>query len=374
MTVAVVEVGPQAVRGPGSAPLQQVSVALSCIDDPLALLDDRAVDVGDLWRDVLRAAAGDVEDAVVVVVPTWWPAGRVEVVAAAAEAVFPKVVVARRSILAMGAEATVVELSAEWAVVTPASMKPLVFARDAPDVEAHLAVSSSVIVDTPSGVRPLCADVSARLRRLGIPLVHSTPHRLGAAAATMLPGGPRRLRALPGRRTLAVMAGIAVAAGTAGGSWAAQAFTARPDADSATRLLTDGRVTVRVPAAWTAQRVTAGAGSERVRVAPAGGMPALHITQSGGAAEVSLESVAQTLGTAMASEPAEVFVDFRPAGDRGGRPAVTYTERRGDTETLWTILVDGTTRIAIGCQHPSGQAALIEDICTEAVLSARASK
>lgn len=374
MTAAVVEAGPVTIRGPGSAPAQSVSVALACIDDPLALLDGRAVHVDDLWRDVLRAAAGDVEDAVVIVVPTWWPAGRIEVVTAAAEAVFAEVVVARRSILALGVDATVVELSAEWAVVTPASSESLVCSRDAPEVEAHLTVSSSVVFDTPSGVQPLSADVAVRLRRLGIPLIHSTPHRMRAAAATMLPEHSRSLRARPGRRTVAVLAGIAVAAGAAGGSWAAQAFTAKPNADNATRLLTEGRVTVRVPAAWTAQRVTTGAGSERVRVAPAGDMPALHITQSVGAAEVSLKSVAETLSAAMASEPEEVFVDFRPAGDLGGRPAVTYVERRGDTETRWVVLVDGTTRIAIGCQHPSGQAAQIEDVCTEAVLSARASK
>ena len=61
MTACVVEVGPEAVCGPGSVSLQKVSVALECIDDRLALMDDGVIAVDDLWRDVLGAAADGVD-------------------------------------------------------------------------------------------------------------------------------------------------------------------------------------------------------------------------------------------------------------------------------------------------------------------------
>lgn len=372
MTACVVEVGPEAVCGPGSVSLQKVSVALECIDDRLALLDDSVIGVDDLWRDVLGAAAAGVDGPVVIVVPTWWSAGRLDVVVAAARAVFADSVVVSRSVV-LSSEATIVELSTDWIVVTPASSEPQVFPRGSLDVDAHLRGSSSLVIDTPSGVRPLSTEVIATLRRSGIVFSHSTRQRIRAAAAAMVPERSPRMRVRPGRRTVAVMAGIALTAGAAGGSWAAQAFTTQPGPGAATRLLTDGRVEVRVPAAWAAERITSGAGSERVRVAPPAGIPALHITQSLGA-QTSLPRVAETLRSAIDSEPDGVFVDFRPAGQSGGRPAVTYVERRGDTETRWAVLVDGTTRIAIGCQHPSGHPEHVEQVCVEAVSSARALK
>jgi type VII secretion-associated protein (TIGR03931 family) len=369
MTACVVEVGPEVVCGPGSVSPQKVSVALGCIDDRLALLDGGAVAVDDLWRDVLGAAADGVDGPVVIVVPTWWSAGRLDVVVAAARTVFADFIVEPRSSV-LSSEATIVELAADWIVVTSASSEPQVISRDSLDVEAHLAGSSSLVIDTPSGVPPLSTDVIAALRRSGIPFSHSARQRLASAAAAMVAERSPRIRLRPGRRTVAVMAGIALTAGAAGGSWAAQALTALPGSGDATRLLTDGRVEVRVPATWAAERITSGAGSERVRVAPPAGMPALHITQSVGA-ETSLPRVAETLRAAIDSEPGGVFVDFRPVGERGGRPAVTYVERRGDAETRWAVLVDGTTRIAIGCQHPSGHPEDIEQACVAAVLSAR---
>ncbi|OAN34506.1 type VII secretion-associated protein [Mycolicibacterium iranicum] len=372
MTACVLEVGPETIHGPGHASRQQVSAALECIDDRLALLEGDAAAVDDLWCDVLGAVADGFDGPVVIVVPTWWSAGRFGVVVAAARAVFADAVVVPRSSV-LSSEATVVELSADWIVVTEASSEPLVFSRGSPDVKIHLAAANSVVIDTPSGVQPLSADVIESMRRGGIPFVHSSPHRMDIAAAAVVPKRTRRVHARPGRRTVAVMAGIALTAGTAGGSWAAQGFTAQPGASYETRLLTDGRVEIRVPAAWVAERVTSGSGSERVRVAPAAGMPALHITQSVDT-EGSLAHVAETLRAAIVSETDGVFVDFRPAGQRGGRPAVTYVERRGDTETRWAVLVDGTTRIAIGCQHLSGHPEDIEDSCVEAVLTARVLK
>ena len=372
MTACVVEVGPEAVCGPGSVSLQKVSVALECIDDRLALMDDGVIAVDDLWRDVLGAAADGVDGPVVIVVPTWWSAGRLDVVVAAARTVFADCIVVPRSVV-LSSEATIVELSTDWIVVTSASSEPQVFPRGSLDVEAHLAGSSSLVIDTPSGVQPLPTDVIATLRRRGIPFSHSTRQRLASAAAAMFPERSPRIRVRPGRRAVAVMAGLALTAGAAGGSLAAQALTAQPGSGDATRLLTDGRVEVRVPATWAAERVTSGAGSERVRVAPPAGIPALHITQSVRSG-TSLPRIAETLRAAIDSEPSGVFFDFRPAGQFGGRAAVTYVERRGDTETRWAVLIDGTTRIAIGCQHPSGHPERVEQVCVEAVQSARALK
>lgn len=373
MTLCVVEVGPESIRGRSPVPQQQISAALESIDDRFAILEGGVVAVAELWCDVLHTSADGCGGPVVVVVPTWWPAGRVEVVTVAARAVFAEVAVVQRSILAANGDATVVELSAEWAVVTSPSAESVVLARGSRDVEALLAASSSVLLDTPLGVRPLSTDAIVGLRRLAVPFAHSSPQRMGAAAEALGAERSRRARHRPGRRTGAVMAGIALSVGAAGGIWAAQAFTAHPNPGGSTRMLTEGRVTVAVPAAWTAERVTAGTGSDRVRVAPQAGMPALHITQSVGA-QTSLEQVAEALRSAMTFEPGGVFVEFRPAGERGGRPAVTYVERRGDTETRWAVLVDGATRIAIGCQHPNGHPEHIEDVCGEAVRSARAAK
>ncbi|PRC54618.1 type VII secretion-associated protein, partial [Mycobacterium sp. ITM-2017-0098] len=65
-----------------------------------------------------------------------------------------------------------------------------------------------------------------------------------------------------------------------------------------------------------------------------------------------------------------VFVDFDPSAERGGRPAVTYVERRAAGETRWAVLVDGAVRIASGCQGAAGDPAAVEDACLQAVRSA----
>ncbi|WP_156448557.1 type VII secretion-associated protein, partial [Mycobacterium sp. NAZ190054] len=153
--------------------------------------------------------------------------------------------------------------------------------------------------------------------------------------------------------------------------WAAQALSDRPAAPPGTRLLVEGRVGVSVPASWTVERVTAGPGSARVRVADGGGLPALHITQADGV-PATVPEVAETLWKAIESETPGVFVDFDAGGERAGRPVVTYLERRTDSQTRWSVLVDGTLRIAIGCQSAPGQQSAVEGVCDEAVRSARA--
>ncbi len=50
MTGIVVEVGPATVRGPNHADAEWVSAGIDGIDDELTLIDDRPVEVADVWR------------------------------------------------------------------------------------------------------------------------------------------------------------------------------------------------------------------------------------------------------------------------------------------------------------------------------------
>ncbi|PRC41701.1 type VII secretion-associated protein, partial [Mycobacterium sp. ITM-2017-0098] len=280
VTPVVVEVGPQTVRGSGAVPHQWISTALKFIADRMALLDEQPVDVSALWRDVLGAVAGERADPLVLVVPAWWPQSRVDVVLDSAGAVSADVIVLQRSaVLADAAEstaATVVELSAEYAVVTAPGSEPVIFSRGTDAFAAHLETATAVLLDVPAGVSPLPGVVTAGLRRLGIPITHSTDARLGRAAtaaalrlAAQEGFSVRRIR--PSRRVTAVLAGSALTVAAACGGWAVQAMEARPPTDAASRLLVDGRIAVRVPASWTVERITSGSGSARVRVSAPGG-------------------------------------------------------------------------------------------------------
>ena len=370
----VVEVGPHTLRGPCPVPESLAAAALGGIDDPVALVGDDAVPVPELWCDVLRTACGDTASTVVVVVPTWWPAGRVEVVATAAAGVFADPVVVRRASLFEDGEVTVLEFAPDHAVIVTPSSDPVAVARDLPDLAQHLPAAGCVLVDIPAGVAEPSPDFVAKLRHRGIGLRRSTPRLVEAAAAAVLtrrsPVPVERVRPRVSPRMAAVLTGAAVTAAAVAGGWAAETRTA--SAPEATRMLVEGRVAVRVPARWAAERVTRGSGSARVRVGAPNGLPALHITQSVGGA-VALQEVAESLRRALELEPDGVFTDFDPAGERAGRPAVTYVERRSDTLTRWAVLTDGEVRIAIGCQDEPSRGQLAPE-CVDAVRSAHAVK
>lgn len=68
-------------------PLRLVEAALDWIDDPVGLLDERPVDVADLWRSLMAALVGDGCTSVLVVHPPDWPRHRIGRVVAAANAV-----------------------------------------------------------------------------------------------------------------------------------------------------------------------------------------------------------------------------------------------------------------------------------------------
>ncbi|WNG88757.1 type VII secretion-associated protein [Mycobacterium sp. ITM-2016-00317] len=262
----------------------------------------------------------------------------------------------------------VVELSADYAVVLGPGDAYAVAAREDRALATHLQSATSVLIDTPAGVAPLSPALTSELRKLTIPIAYSDRDRLHDVA---LGGLPRPARRSPmSRRAGAVLAGVALTLAAAGGGWAAQAVSDRPPVD-ASRLLVEGRVAVSVPASWTVERVTTGPGSARVRVSAVGGLPALHITQADGG-PATLADVTESLSRAIGSEEPEVFTDFDPTGERAGRAAATYVERRTDSQTRWSVLIDGTLRIAIGCQSAPDRASTVGAVCDEAVRSARA--
>ncbi|AFM15863.1 type VII secretion-associated protein, Rv3446c family, C-terminal domain protein [Mycolicibacterium chubuense NBB4] len=377
MTTAVVEVGPQTVRGPGHAPRERVSAAIDCIDDQLALLDGELAEVARLWRDVLAAAAGDPAPRnVVLVVPTWWSSARIAVVRDAAADIPANIVVAQRSsVLGAGAESTVVELARDVVVVTPPGGEPSVLDRDRADVMAHLGAASSVLLDVPADVPPLPPTVTAALHAAGISVARSDRHRMlraGAALPAAEPPESGVATARWNRRAVAVCAGAVLSAAAVGGGWAAQALSGGTASAPGSVVLVEGHVSVRVPAGWTVERITAGQGSARVRVSEPGGTAALHVTQSTATTPVTLADVGESLRRAIEAEPAGVFVDFDADGTAGGRPAVTYRERRADGETTWAVLVDGATRIAVGCHSGAAPARGVREACAQAVQSAHA--
>ena len=133
----------------------------------------------------------------------------------------------------------------------------------------------------------------------------------------------------------------------------------------------EGRMAARIPAHWRVERVTGGPGSRRLRVSPPQDPAiALHLTSSY-APETTLEQAADVLGRAIAGEIPGVFVDLRVAAQVAGRPAVTYREVRPGRVIAWSVVLNGATRISIGCQSPPGREADVRAACDEAVRSAR---
>jgi len=382
MSTALVEVGPQSVRGRYSAPREWISVAIDCVDDRLALLDDRLVEVRRLWSDLLEVVVGEPSETLVLVFPTWWSADRVDLVTRAAEGGASEVVVRQRaSTLAAEGEATVVELSEEFVVIAAPGLEVEVLPRRKRDSAGLLAagslgVATEVLIDVPAGVSAPSPTLAAQLRADGTPVSYSDRHRMmGSASAGLsddkLPepaGGPACSR----RRAAAVLFGTMVALAAVGGGWATQRLSGQPPANPSTVLLVEGRVAVRVPAQWSVNRIVSGPGSARLRVsAPAGDTTALHLTQAVGAATNTIAEVADALRRALESEPPGVFTDMNPEGSVGGRPAVTYRELRPGSETSWAVVIDGAVRVAIGCQSPLERRDVIREACVRAVQSAQ---
>jgi type VII secretion-associated protein (TIGR03931 family) len=388
VTDVVVEVGPCAIRGPNDAPPEWGSAALDCIDDDVALLDDRAVSVQDLWADVIRTVAGDAVDTVVVVCPSWWSSSRVGRVRTAALMVAAKVVLQRRmQIIRDGVAArlaTIVEVAPELVVVSHPGVRAAVLplngaAGDAEAVVAAVGTCARVLMDIPVGCELSGSGIAERLRAGGIAVTFADDVLHAADAlltrqddqsADIAGRAPMLLR---DRRWVAVFVGVLSAVVLCAGFSARNGAPVTPTDELAMTLLVEGRVGVMVPAAWTAQRITAGPGSARVQiVSPDDDSVVLHVTQSTGLPHSSLAMTARSLRAALDTEPDGIFVDFSSSGHRAGKAAVTYRELRPDHHVEWAVQIDGTLRIAIGCQSSPGREHLVREACDRAIRSAHA--
>lgn len=392
MSEVVIEVGPGTIRGTNDVPPEWVSAALDCIDDEIALLDDRPVSVQDVWDDVMTSVTGASVDTAVVVCPAWWPPARMEKVRRAAHIVAAEVVLLERiSILREGfsAEATIVEIASDIAVVsvfgTIAAVVPLRKepVADAEAVVAAVGAPAGVVVDAPVGVlgaEILASMIADRMRAIAVPIrIADHDYVLRAAAAKRSRcsvqsagvdlGGSGVFR---DRKALAVLSGVLTVVVLCGAFAAAHDRNSDPP-DMSMTLLVEGRIGVMVPATWTARRITSGPGSARVQVvSPADGDVALHITQSAVPQPSTLATTADSLRAALAEAADGAFVEFNPSDRRGDRDAVTYREVRPERHVAWTVLIDGTTRIAVGCQSVPGREDLVREACDRAIRSAHA--
>lgn len=359
---------------------------MESIDDPLMLVDDRAVPVRRVVAALLRSAVGNSDaagdgvgdaagDAALTVVhPTWWSARRIDLVLDAANDVFGSVTAVTRAQMLGDGFAAVVEIAVGHVAVVAAGVRTMVRSADADVCAAvvrEIRGSGPVLVDAPLGVGgdALASSIVTALGDRGVIATRAGGRSLRPAApdATPAPVSPRRSR----RRAAPALAGVLLS--TVGIAAAALTHDGRPAPAEPTALLVEGRVGVVVPALWTVARVTEGGGSARVQItSPADSAVALHVTQSVLPRPQSLEQVAGTLRTALELQDSGIFTDFRAVDERGGRTVATYRERRANHETDWAVLADDTLRIAIGCQSPPGRADAVRAACEAAVRSAHA--
>jgi type VII secretion-associated protein (TIGR03931 family) len=381
----VIEVGPGTIRGPNDVRPESVSVAIDCVDDELALFDDRPVSVQDVWDDVMSVVAGEGVDTAVVVCPAWWSSARIDRVRRSAYSVAAEVVMLERIAMlreGVSAETTIVEITSDVVVVTVVDTIVAVVPRreagvDADAIAVATGAPAGVLVDAPLGVpgaEHLASSIANRMRAAGVPVrIADDGWVLRAAAAHRSPG-PDPDSKVRDRKALAVVCGTLSAVLLCGGLVVVHDKRSEPRTDNMPMtLLVEGRVGVMVPAAWTARRITSGPGSARVQVvSPAGEDIALQLTQSVAPAPSSLADTADSLDAALAETTDGAFVEFNPSARRADRDAVTYREVRPERHVAWTVLLDGAVRIAIGCQSAPGREHLVEQACDRAIRSAHA--
>ncbi|MGV0813512.1 type VII secretion-associated protein [Mycolicibacterium boenickei] len=380
MTTAVIEVGPVTVRGPGPVPAEPAAVAVSTIDDQIALVDDEPVSVAELWAEVLGAATAGARN-LSLVCPTGWTEDQRDRVRAAGAAVGAEVVVIPR-VQALRAALTsvswaVVEIADALVVVSGPDAEPVMMPRHIdtdldPEVvvRAVIAVAgarSEVTVDAPpevAGAEALGRAVVAGLRRRGaVAALADTETWRAALAAPEAPAAEHVGR--PGRSGQRGMWAAMAAALALGGI----AISGQSSDNTAMTVLVEGRVGMQIPAGWTVHRVTDGPGSARVQVVSSSDPQVmLHLTQSG----VGDGAVAETLQRALQQQPAGVFVDFDPSAVISARQVVSYREVRAGREIRWAVFVDGPVRIAIGCQSAPGAGEAVRSACEAATRSAHA--
>lgn len=372
--VTVIEVGPAVIRGADETGCE----AIDSIDDEMMLVGDHAVSVDDVWSDVLHAALGGAVDPVVIVHPSGWSRRRIGRVGAAARRRCPEAVILSRAEVLNPTAATIVEIGDDLVVVTAGGVSALPRGGHSV-VEAvvqRVGGAGPVAVDAPDGVVhavPLARAIVAALRDQGVTATVVGPHDVRRAVMDRFNArdeSERRRRKAIRAKPMAVMAGAALTVVTVG---AVSVVDDRPPPVEPMTMLVEGRVGVLIPVTWTVRRITDGPGSRRLQVvSPGDGSVALHLTQTPLPQQQSVEQVAATLRTALATESDDVFTDFRPDDRRSGRPVVSYRERRGAGLIAWFVFADGAVRIAVGCQSPDDRGGLVSDACDAAVRSAHA--
>lgn len=377
MEPVVLEAGPTTVRRLGDsrgAARESARAALDGIDDPVVLLDELPVGVSDLWRRVLGSALGPNPGDVLIVHPSWWTRARVDRVVAAASGVCDSVAAIPRAAFVarrIGRPVVVVEIDAER-VAVGTGRETAVLSLPDPRAVADLVVriagdrGAAVVLDSPpdlaGGIREVLADRGIATRLLDIDALVTTP-----SPATPIPAASNRRR--KAAAAAAVLSGAVLSVGLVLQARPAPRSDPAPTAARPVSLV-EGRVTVRIPARWEVARVTGGPGSRRVQVrSPADPDAALHLTQSY-APESSLAEAEDVLAKAVAGQPQGVFAGLSGTSV-AGRDVLTYREIRPGRVIRWLVLIDGATRIAIGCQSAPGREESIAAACDEAVVSAR---
>lgn len=380
MTSVVVEVGPVTVRGPGPVSADLAVAAVAGIDDEIVLVDDEPVAVADLWVEVLDTAGAGAR-ALILVCPTWWTSVRCDRVRDAASS--SEVVVMQR-VQALSASLpdvspVVVEIADEVVMVSAVHADGVALARHPegdpdPDAVARAVVaiagtSTPVVVDAPAEVAGAVAlgnAVVAALHHRGVEVTLADTRTWREVLAVPDTPVDEQLgsRVRIGRFTICAAAALVAVLGGIG-----FAVQDPPAGKPSMTVLVEGRVGVQIPAGWTVRRITEGPGSARVQVvSPTDPQLMIHLTQSG----VDDSTVADTLRRALREQPAGVFVDFDPSAVVAARPVVSYREIRTGREIRWAVFVDGTVRIAVGCQSAPGRDEAVRAACEAATRSAHA--
>ncbi len=383
--VAWCEIGPVVVRrlgdGVSTSDRALAAAVLEAGADPLAIVGDRVVRTEAAWRQVLGSLLVDVGE-VRLIHPTWWPPTQVAMLARSAAGVTTVVqTFARSAMTTPGAcGAVVIEIAPHVVILVRDGEVIVGQTRSAPTedvadrvVQQVLAAGApSASVDAPAevpGAVELAIDISKRLLAKGLRVDRVDPRQWMPPAQD--PPEPERTRPRASARGMTVVVIGAALAGAVGlWSLAWRGEHPPPGRDEAGVPLHEGKVTVQIPEGWMVRRVTTGPGSRRVEVISPGARAALHLTQAPVVVD-DLADIADTLRAAVDSQPSGVFVEFNPADERAGRPAVTYREVREDHEIRWTVLLDNGIRIGIGCQSRLGAEPEIEPACERAVASAR---
>lgn len=355
----VIVAGPATLRGPGVIDAELAAAALHCIDDDLGLVGVKVKDAQRIWADALAAAAGGRSvTKVTVVCPSFWPPNRIDRIRQAACTVASEVLIRdRREVLWEVADqphCPVIEMGEELVVLARPGSPAAVFRRSSPalagTVQRALADASSVIIDVPSGIVGAEADATELAGRLGTAGTDVTV--LGCADLYRdgeVQEDQRRWQTRVSVLAALVVIGLLTLAVCSGNSPQPAPVAASAEAG----WLVEGQVAMQVPLGWTVERVLSGTGSARVRItSPEDAHRGIHLTQTPVPARPSLAESARALRAAAAGLRAGVIVDFNDTATAAGRAAVTYREVRADAAVQWTVLLDDTVRIAIGCQGP----------------------